>query len=222
MIAVPENNEISTRGSLTYESRLVKYAMRGFQIAVPQDLLNVARVSPSMFDLATIFHTEQTKLQGLAKLLVLDRLHQRRNTKAPKLTVTGISGAEITLTPLTATSSSYHQGHAPCLPDDAEVKYLGRNYSARFPLDIVNLSEAAAQAGERDASVPNGLYGGTRECIPWRAGFDVRRLEHHVSAARAGAARSPVSLRIARGLLSSCARVVPFTDQATSAKRDVL
>lgn len=55
-----------TRRSPSYESRLAKYASRGFEVAVPG--LQRSRIDPMIFERAW------SNVNGLAKLLLLERL----------------------------------------------------------------------------------------------------------------------------------------------------
>ncbi|PKC72506.1 hypothetical protein RhiirA1_313805, partial [Rhizophagus irregularis] len=61
------NTVYLTRRSPSYEMRLVKYAERGFEIKVPS--LDRSRIDP------TIYEKSFEKLNGLARLLVLERLN---------------------------------------------------------------------------------------------------------------------------------------------------
>lgn len=65
-----------SRRSPSYEMRLAKYASRGFQVAVPS--LDRSRIDPQLFE------KPFDKLQGLARLLLLERLRTPEARKAFK------------------------------------------------------------------------------------------------------------------------------------------
>ena len=193
-----------SRRSLTYESRLLKYAFRGFSIGVPSHLFQPGRVSPTLYDQPTKFKGLLRGLRGLARLCVLDWLATKAATKqCPWATVCDVP-REVVLEseqrpPLGANSSPigptavveplrtpFSEIQIPCpLPNSAAAEYGGRNYTKRYLSEAAFRHEAAAEARGEELPIVHGeedqaLYGGGRELIPWRAGFDARRLKNHV------------------------------------------
>ena len=174
-----------SRRSTTYESRLVKYAFRGFSLAVPPDLMCPARVSPACFDAPTKYEKALLSLRGLARCIALDRLFEQRRRRATPKTIK-VDGTDVELIDALGPGAYWGEQFSPVLLDENDkARTTGRNYTNRFPVDERNIAEAMSlSCGKEQVDVPEALYGGGREAIPWRSGYDARRLEHHIKSLR--------------------------------------
>ena len=76
-----------SRRSLTYETRLLKYSKRGFEVKVPD--LDLSKVSENLF------FKKIGEVDGLAKLLLYDNLQTRKYLKYQKKQQNNISGIPI-------------------------------------------------------------------------------------------------------------------------------
>ena len=85
----------AARRSLTYEARLVKYALRGYAVYVPPSLYRPAAVDPRVFDLPLAVRDADPRRgaaagapapqSGLVRLLIASRLFSLRRTKDEEL-----------------------------------------------------------------------------------------------------------------------------------------
>ncbi len=73
-----------TRRSLTYESRLYKYAKRGFAVAVPH--LRRECIDPKIYDLPLINPSFFNQLDGLKRLLLLEKIITEKENSCCRFT----------------------------------------------------------------------------------------------------------------------------------------
>ena len=133
-----------SRRSCTYETRLIKYAMRGFAVGVAETLLERTRIDAAFFDKASLEAGGTSKFKGLARLIAADRVadFRRRSTGAGKLAA-GTGPVSI------SESQGYEhaKGKHSSLPDAARhCQPQGVDYTSQ----AANLS--AVEAFSRDES----------------------------------------------------------------------
>ena len=179
------------RRSVTYESRLLKYAMRGFAIGVSPDVYAKHKLDASKFESSgLLFSKGQT---GLRRLLIAEMLaNTRRGATRDKhgRVVLAEEGPPVTTREAYNSFVNHYaqkRALAGILPgqvegrptedqtlwNDAYTKVVG--YDEYFNLEE---SKVANDAAAHDKP----MY--TQGIMPWRLGFDAKRIEEHLIAAR--------------------------------------
>lgn len=181
------------RRSVTYESRLLKYAMRGFAIGLSPDVyakhkLDVSKFEPGML-LFTKGHT------GLRRLLVAEvhaSWRRRANYDKEGGVVLADDGPPVTFGE--AYNARWHPWYARgrnkrlagFLPGHVKGRrtedqtFWTDSYDKLIDYDeAFNLKEAEVN-GTADHDKPLYVQG----VIPWRLGFDTKRVEEHLIKAR--------------------------------------
>ena len=196
----------AARRSLTYEARLVKYALRGYAVYVPPSLYRPAAVDPRVFDLPLAVRDADPRRgaaagaakpqSGLVRLLIASRLFSLRRTKDEELNRMeekpgsvarrrpGAPAPTRSLRDVFLKGFMYYYSRTrspPMLPDEPKTYYSSYG-PARVEADYVAEDEAA-RAHRRDAQrTREPLY---RCAVPWKPGWDAARILSFIRAKEA-------------------------------------
>ena len=178
------------RRSKTYESRLLKYGRRGFAIGLGADLFDPSRVDPGLFDATTLLGAEGLPKSGLARLLVSDKLGERkRSVQLPRLFQLSALAAGPPLQLADAWAAGW-LGHWRARDTIVPLSTTSRYFRGNVEMsgnEMYNVNEADEASGE--AATGNEATGMrpvlySPGVVPWRVGYDCLRIEAALQGAR--------------------------------------
>ena len=171
------------RRSKTYESRLLKYAKRGYSIGFSEELLDRSRLDPSLFDATTLLTSGKLPRDGLSRLLLAEQLDLRKHSTGlpslgPSWRHDAIKPSNVPegppITILDAWARGWFGGRIErnvMLPFDPTVTWHKGNQSVSAN-EVFMMDEADQMAGDSATGIRPVLY--SAGVIPWRVGCAYR------------------------------------------------